>query len=78
MYLTINDLKAFLEQFKTKEEASNQMNNIIGQFGVGFYSAFMVADKVVVYSRSYSDDKGYKWTSDGYDAHPYNLSVFVY
>ena len=41
-------------------------SNIIGQFGVGFYSSFMVGDKVDVYSQSYQPDKGaFKWTSDG-------------
>jgi TNF receptor-associated protein 1 len=40
---------------------------IIGQFGVGFYSAFMVANKVTVYSRSATPgSKGYCWVSDGY------------
>lgn len=42
------------------------MNKIIGQFGVGFYSTFMVADKVEVYSKSHQPgSKGYKWASDG-------------
>ena len=54
--------KAFLEQMK--ENAGNP--NIIGQFGVGFYSAFMVATKVTVYTRSYkADEAGWIWTSDG-------------
>ncbi len=39
--------------------------NLIGQFGVGFYSAFMLAGTVEVRSRSYQSDQGYKWTSDG-------------
>jgi molecular chaperone HtpG len=38
---------------------------LIGQFGVGFYSAFMVADKVEVLSRKASDDKAWLWSSDG-------------
>ncbi|WP_417383237.1 molecular chaperone HtpG [Gimesia sp.] len=43
-----------------KEEVS-----LIGKFGVGFYSAFMLADKVEVLTRSYQDESGYKWESDG-------------
>ena len=40
-------------------------SNLIGQFGVGFYSAFMVADKVEVVSRKAGEDTGWRWTSDG-------------
>jgi molecular chaperone HtpG len=40
-------------------------SNLIGQFGVGFYSVFMVADKVEVFSRKAGEGKTYKWTSDG-------------
>ena len=40
--------------------------NIIGQFGVGFYSSFMVADKVEVFTQSYKEgEPAYKWHSDG-------------
>jgi molecular chaperone HtpG len=40
-------------------------SNLIGQFGVGFYSVFMVSDKVEVFSRKAGEEKTYKWTSDG-------------
>ncbi len=54
--------KAFLEQLK----ASKGDANLIGQFGVGFYSAFMVAEKVTVFTRSYQPgEQGWIWTSDG-------------
>ncbi|XP_072273706.1 heat shock protein 75 kDa, mitochondrial [Pyxicephalus adspersus] len=55
--------KAFLEALQNQADSSGK---IIGQFGVGFYSAFMVADKVVVYSQSSEPESaGYCWTSDG-------------
>ena len=40
-------------------------SNLIGQFGVGFYSAFMVADKIEVVSRKAGEEQAYRWTSDG-------------
>jgi len=57
--------KAFLEQLKARGANSGEAN-LIGQFGVGFYSAFMVAEKVTVYSRSHQpNEQGWIWTSDG-------------
>ena len=43
--------------------------DIIGQFGVGFYSAFMVSKKVTVVSRAYGSDKAFKWESEGVDGY---------
>ena len=43
--------------------------DIIGKFGVGFYSAFMVANKVEVISKKYGTDKANKWTSSGIDGY---------
>ena len=48
-----------------KENADKTDEELIGQFGVGFYSAFMVADKIEVYTRAYKSDKAYKWESEG-------------
>ncbi len=53
-------------------------SNLIGQFGVGFYSAFMVADKVEVVSRKAGEDKAWRWISDGksgYDIEPADRAV---
>lgn len=61
--------KAFIEQAKenTSGAAATDVQNIIGQFGVGFYSTFMVGDKIDVYTKSYEPGStGYMWTSDGY------------
>ena len=52
-----------------KEQAEGEDLSIIGQFGVGFYSAFMVADEVTVITRKYGEDMGVKWTSRGADGY---------
>lgn len=56
--------KRFLANLTDDQKANS---NLIGQFGVGFYSAFMVADKVDVISRAYGSDTAYKWSSDGHE-----------
>ena len=45
-------------------EDQKKDSNLIGQFGVGFYSAFMVADKVEVTSKAYGSDQAFRWISD--------------
>ncbi len=50
------------------EKAQGQVD-VIGQFGVGFYSAFMVADKVTVLSRAYGSDEAWQWESSGADGY---------
>ena len=58
-------------QFKqevAKEEKSDEID-VIGQFGVGFYSAFMVADHVTVISKAYGSDEAWMWQSDGADGY---------
>ncbi|MEK4370275.1 molecular chaperone HtpG [Paenibacillus sp. FSL R5-0473] len=54
--------------FKKENEAKDG-HNIIGQFGVGFYSAFMVADKLTVTSKTLGSDEAWKWESEGADGY---------
>ncbi len=57
-------------QFKQDNQDAKQDDiDIIGQFGVGFYSAFMVADKLTVTSRAYGESQGYRWESEGIDGY---------
>ncbi len=55
-------------RFKQEMEKTDDVD-IIGQFGVGFYSAFMVAEKVEVYTKKYGADTGYIWSSSGADGY---------
>ena len=54
--------KNFLEAFTGNEKKDS---NLIGQFGVGFYSCYMVADKVTVISKKAGEEAAFQWTSDG-------------
>ena len=55
---------AFKEEMSKEDKA-----NIIGQFGVGFYSSFMVSDKIVVKSHSIDSEEAYSWESEGVDGY---------
>ena len=57
--------KAFIESTKTAENTKEVNDQLIGQFGVGFYSAFMVAEKVEVLSKKHGKKSASQWTSDG-------------
>lgn len=60
--------KSGSQAFKAENEKTEDVE-IIGQFGVGFYSAFMVSEKVTVESKAYGAEKAYKWTSSGADGY---------
>ena len=61
----------FKEELK-KAENPNEAVDIIGQFGVGFYSAFMVADNVTVITKKYGEEQAYIWQSAGADGYTIN------
>ena len=52
-----------------QENEKNEEIDIIGQFGVGFYSAFMVASSVTVFSKAYGEETAWKWYSEGADGY---------
>lgn len=54
--------------FKQQLESNSELD-VIGQFGVGFYSSFMVSDKVVVESKAFGEENAYRWTSSGTDGY---------
>lgn len=56
-------------EFRQKLEEGASDVDIIGQFGVGFYSAFMVAQRIIVETRSATDDQAYSWISSGEDGY---------
>src|SRR5674476_584113 len=59
--VAFSSAEEFLEKYKGKNEA-----NIIGHFGLGFYSSFMVSDKVEIYTKSFREDaKAVRWECDG-------------
>src|SRR5580698_5076872 len=67
--------KNFLSQLSGDAKKDS---NLIGQFGVGFYSAFMVADRIEVISRKAGEDRAWRWTSDGksgFDIEPAERSI---
>ncbi len=59
----------FKEEMAKAEGEKDTDTDIIGQFGVGFYSAFMVADHITVISRAYGSDTAYRWESSGADGY---------
>jgi molecular chaperone HtpG len=56
--------RAFLDRLAA-EDAGKEASNLIGQFGIGFYSSFMVADEVVVETRRAGTEEAWRWSSDG-------------
>ncbi len=60
---------AFKSERAGEEDSANNDIDIIGQFGVGFYSAFMVSDDVTVISKPYSSDEAWRWHSEGVEGY---------
>ena len=70
--------KAFLDRLATEGDKKAEAENLIGQFGIGFYSAFMVADRVEVETRRAGENHAFRWISDGkgaYQIEPLDLSL---
>src|SRR5450755_4814240 len=61
--------RAFLDRLGADDKAKEGAANLIGQFGIGFYSAFMVADQVVVETRRADEGQAWSWSSDGKGAY---------
>ena len=61
--------RAFLDRLSAEDKAKEGAANLIGQFGIGFYSAFMVADEVVVETRRAGEPEAWSWSSDGKGAY---------
>ena len=72
--------KEFVKNLQKDATASSTATeSIIGQFGVGFYSSFMVGSKIDVYSKSYRmGSEGYFWTSDGYFAYIFEFFLYLF
>lgn len=63
------DFKDDISKLSNDEKASSDLPDIIGQFGVGFYSAFMVSKRIEVISLKEGEDKAFRWISDGVDGY---------
>jgi len=69
--IAFSSAEEFLEKFKGKSE--DETNAIIGHFGLGFYSSFMVSKKVEIITKSYKDEPAVKWECDG--SPEYNMTA---